>query len=238
MRISSFQLNNPLLQYSLDPGEPGLAYPAKASDSIARVATHELGNIRRFKREANEQGGIVVSERIYLNLEYAGSFLAATSGYSEAHIIYPHGKDSGISGENSDKNAAPSVSTRPSDEVTASHTENNDNKINADSNGQDGNESREIDKLKDEERDLAAEYAKITEEKRGADDPDQQKIDREEQRTKAELNRIKARINYLEQKELLSKYADQVVLALKITGTRFGAAPDNNKTAHSIDIFA
>ena len=88
--LNKVQFSNPVLRYKLDPGEPGMPYPSKASMSIARVASHELGNIIRFRQKAAREGGIVVGTKIYLNLKARGSYLAATSGYSEARIIYPN----------------------------------------------------------------------------------------------------------------------------------------------------
>ena len=90
MKINNaFQLTNPTLRYKLDPGEPGMATPTPASRSIAKVATHEATNIRRFKKEALEDGGVVVYSYIYLNLQFQGSFLAAVSGKSKALVIVP-----------------------------------------------------------------------------------------------------------------------------------------------------
>jgi len=97
MKIKSF-LNNPILRYKLDPGEPGLATPTPASRSIAKVASHEASNIQRFKKEAIQEGGIVVYSSISLNLSYQGSFLAATSGKSKALIVYPVKKEKIYSG--------------------------------------------------------------------------------------------------------------------------------------------
>jgi hypothetical protein len=87
--LQSYRISNPVLRYKLDPGEPGLATPSKASDSIARVALHEATNLRRFKREAAEDGGIVVYSAIGLNIKFSGSFLSAVSGKSKALIIQP-----------------------------------------------------------------------------------------------------------------------------------------------------
>jgi len=81
-------LRNPTLYYKLDPGEMGIAAPAKASESILRVVAHELGNIHRFVAEAALEGGIVVYSNISLDLAFEGSFLAARAGKSEARIIY------------------------------------------------------------------------------------------------------------------------------------------------------
>lgn len=93
--ISSIQrFDNPMLRYRLDLGEPGIAAPARASQSVARVASHELRNILRFKREAAREAGIVVYQGIKLNLSQRGPFLAAVSGHSEARIIFPGGSES------------------------------------------------------------------------------------------------------------------------------------------------
>ncbi len=85
-------VSNPILYYKLDPGEMGIAAPASASQSVLRVASHELGNIHRFEAEAMEKGGIVIYENIYLNRQFVGSFLAARSGESKAYIIFPKHK--------------------------------------------------------------------------------------------------------------------------------------------------
>lgn len=87
MRVEQV-LRDPILYYKLDPGEMGLAIPARASESILRVASHELGNIRRFEAEAALEGGVVVYKRVSLDLAFEGSFLAARAGRSEARIIY------------------------------------------------------------------------------------------------------------------------------------------------------
>jgi hypothetical protein len=91
--LNKIQVNNPLLRYRLDPGEPGIPYPSKASMSVARVAGHEVGNIMRFRRKAAREGGIVVDTKIYINRKQVGPYLAATSGYSEARIIYPERRE-------------------------------------------------------------------------------------------------------------------------------------------------
>ncbi|MBN2545384.1 MAG: hypothetical protein JXB50_06285 [Spirochaetes bacterium] len=133
MKIKSI-INNPILKYRLDPGEPGLPSPTPASRSIAKVATHEATNIRRFKREAMQNGGIVVYSKIGLNLSYQGSFLAATSGKSEALIIYPIKKEK-------DKITSESISSNDQNEINIdnykktknfvlSHESNNDLLIN------------------------------------------------------------------------------------------------------------
>ncbi|MBW2123413.1 MAG: hypothetical protein JRH07_16445 [Deltaproteobacteria bacterium] len=86
------RLDNPMLRYRLDLGEPGIAAPARASQSIARVGSHELGNVLRFKRKAAREGGVVVYQSIKLNLSQRGPFLAAVSGRSEARILFIGGR--------------------------------------------------------------------------------------------------------------------------------------------------
>lgn len=77
-----------MLYYKLDPGEIGLASPARASESILRVSAHEIANIRRFEAEAALKGGIVVYKNVSLDIAFEGSFLAARAGKSEARVIY------------------------------------------------------------------------------------------------------------------------------------------------------
>ncbi|RLB83036.1 MAG: hypothetical protein DRH17_03800 [Deltaproteobacteria bacterium] len=85
-------LSNPMLHYRLDLGEPGVATPSRASQSIMRVTAHELQNIQRFKAEAAREGGIVVYHGVKLNLSYEGAYLAAIGGLSQARVVYPNGK--------------------------------------------------------------------------------------------------------------------------------------------------
>jgi hypothetical protein len=90
---SSIQgFDNPVLHYRLDLGEPGIPAPSRASQSIIRVASHELQNVRRFERKAVREGGIVVHRGIRLSLSHRGSYLAAIGGHAEARIIYPGGR--------------------------------------------------------------------------------------------------------------------------------------------------
>ncbi|AEH52005.1 hypothetical protein [Pseudothermotoga thermarum] len=88
MNISA--LENPILGYKLDPGEPGLAHSSAASNSILRVLTQEISNWLAFKREAERNGGVIIFGGIYLNLQKRGSFLAAVSGRTTAYIYYPN----------------------------------------------------------------------------------------------------------------------------------------------------
>ncbi|MCS7233175.1 MAG: hypothetical protein N3C62_04375 [Synergistetes bacterium] len=87
LRIDSF-IENPILYYRLDPGEMGLAIPARASESILRVSSHEVANIRRFEAEAAQREGVVIYKNVSLDLAFEGSFLAARAGKSEVRVIY------------------------------------------------------------------------------------------------------------------------------------------------------
>ncbi len=88
MEISA--LENPVLGYKLDPGEPGLAHSAPASRSILRVLSQEISNWLAFKREAEKNGGVIIFGGIYLDLRKRGSFLAAVAGHTTAYIYYPN----------------------------------------------------------------------------------------------------------------------------------------------------
>ncbi len=83
---------NPALGYKLDPGEPGVPFGAPASQSIARVMSQEYANYIDFKKQAAEQGGIIISGGIYLDIQKRGSFLAAVAGKTKV-LIYIPGKE-------------------------------------------------------------------------------------------------------------------------------------------------
>ncbi len=85
----SVNSSNPILQYKLDPGEWGSSAPAAASNSISRVASHESSNLGRFESKANKDNCYIVNKSLYLNLTKRGSYLAATSGHSQAAIYCP-----------------------------------------------------------------------------------------------------------------------------------------------------
>jgi len=112
-------LSNPMLRYKLDLGEPGLAAPSPATQSVLRVTGHELQNIHRFKAEAAREGGVVVYHGIKLDLRHRGSYLAAVAGHAEARIIFPDGRE-GVSGEkqgNSEESHPVSEKARSFDEA-------------------------------------------------------------------------------------------------------------------------
>lgn len=86
-------ISNPVLGYKLDPGEPGIASGAPASQSILRVLNQEIANYLDFKKEAAEQGGFIISGGIYLDLRKRGSFLAAVAGKTKVWIYVPGSRD-------------------------------------------------------------------------------------------------------------------------------------------------
>ncbi len=86
---SSPSLVNPTLGYKLDPGEPGVAFVAPASQSIARVMNQEFANYIDFKKQAAEQRGFIISGNISLDLQKRGSFLAAVAGKTKVLIYIP-----------------------------------------------------------------------------------------------------------------------------------------------------
>ncbi|MGJ8455336.1 hypothetical protein ACSFC1_08540 [Pseudothermotoga sp. U03pept] len=91
MRVEGLQ--NPFLGYRLDPGEPGLSHSATASRSVLRVLSQEISNWLAFKREALENGGVIIQGGISLDLRKRGSFLAAVAGKTTAWIYYPSQKN-------------------------------------------------------------------------------------------------------------------------------------------------
>ncbi len=90
--IRDVSISDPYMYYRLDPGEIGPTLPVKARESIMHVASHEAANLARMKYDAWSKGGVVVYEHIHLNYTRRGSFIAASSGYSEVRIIYPSRK--------------------------------------------------------------------------------------------------------------------------------------------------
>ncbi|KAF2957057.1 hypothetical protein [Marinitoga sp. 38H-ov] len=81
-------LDNPILGYKLDPGEPGIASSSPASLSIIRVLSQETGNLIAFKKQAAVEGGYVIYSKISLDMQKRGAFLAAVAGKTEVKIAY------------------------------------------------------------------------------------------------------------------------------------------------------
>ncbi len=225
-------LNNPILRYKLDPDEPGIPYPSKASMSIARVASHELGNIIRFRQKAAREGGIVVNTGIHLNLKVRGSYLAATSGYSEATIIYPDKRrtPSGII-DVSDKVVPKIESDDLTDEELFDDSKLESSILKAESestvsiesivNNQNENIDVKIKELEEEERTVSANLADIT--RRTFIDNDSDSLALEKNRKVDEARKIKQELAFLKMKkeldkqnELLSNYSSEISLANKL----------------------
>jgi len=79
MNLSSV-LNNPVLGYRLDPGEPGVLRSSSARDSARAVTSQEQHNSHRLQSEALMSGRIVVATNISYSHARAGSYMAVTAG--------------------------------------------------------------------------------------------------------------------------------------------------------------
>lgn len=197
-------LQNPVLYYKLDPGEPGLATPTKASQSIAKVAAHESTNIRRFRREAMEKGGYVVYSFIGLNLEQRGAFLAATSGISKALVIIPE--------DRSKKNNDTITNNKINDDPV--NKEKSENKLKINKDDKQKNELNNVN-LKNSITDEIDRINKIIDrlknEKLTLENQTQTKKDitindeKKDIYKDIHLNEIEKRIQYLEQKKEMEK---------------------------------
>ena len=58
--IDPVSVNDPVLGFRLDPGEPGMLRQARASDAILRVTAQEQRNLSRLKNEAFREGRIPI----------------------------------------------------------------------------------------------------------------------------------------------------------------------------------
>jgi predicted metal-dependent hydrolase len=207
MKINNnLHIQNPVLHYKLDPGEPGLATPSRASQSIARVATHEATNIRRFRREAMEQGGVVVYSFISLHMEKRGAFFAATSGKSSAIVIIPAEEEKKSLNvtvkKNDDNNSFNKVNERNKLGINEKNKDDN-NKISSASNNTIVDDIEQINSVIDKlETEKAALEGQLTDNKsviiiKKNEDKNTYKEDR--------LDEIEKKIHYLEQKKELEK---------------------------------
>ena len=82
-----YRLNDPILRYKLDPGEPGLLRSARASESMAAVSAQERGNLNQFKREAFIAGRVIISESITFTRGIDGLFSTIRAGLTEVVSI-------------------------------------------------------------------------------------------------------------------------------------------------------
>lgn len=58
--IDPVSINDPVLGFRLDPGEPGMLRRARASDATLRVTAQEQRNLSRLKNEAFREGRIPI----------------------------------------------------------------------------------------------------------------------------------------------------------------------------------
>ena len=86
-QLAEYRLNDPLLRYKLDPGEPGLLRCVLASESMAAVSAQERGNLNQFKREAFIAGRVVIHESITFTRGIDGLFNTIRAGLTEVVSI-------------------------------------------------------------------------------------------------------------------------------------------------------
>jgi len=230
------EISNPILYYKLDPGEPGLATPARASESVARVASHEIGNIVRFKKETSERGGIIVYSNIFLNMQFAGSFLAATSGLSEVYIIYPakkNNKEINMPELEKDKRNKDFNKGVKSDKDNGKSNEVNDkSKISIRDELKNGSIENIENKIKELENE------KIQMKSKQSKDADKRNLSDENK-----IREIDAKITYLEQKkmleeqkELFQKFAEASSFPFSLIGLKYKS--EINDFGSLVDSFA
>lgn len=198
---------NPTLHYKLDPGEPGIASPTSASQSVGKVASHELTNLRRFKREAAEDGGIVVESSIYVNFQQKGAFLAATSGKSKARVLIPDEKPTAEpelpgSVEETEKNK-PELLFDPILEAKITNLEKEDQKLQGDSIKKPVSLEDSITKEQNNLEEEKGRLKQLINKAPFAKDNLESLFDKEKDNVFLEnkLERIEARLSYLEQLE-------------------------------------
>lgn len=237
--LNKIQFNNPVLHYRLDPGEPGIPYPSRASMSVARVASHEAGNIMRFRSKAAREGGIVVDTKIYLNRKQVGPYLAATSGYSEARIIYPDRRSAAVGKQEAASPVIDNNFTKDPSENVKPENDKEDNSINyPNDNEQDLNNNLDskIKDLEEQERILTSDLADIT--KRVFKEDDSFKAlksrkQQEVQKVKQKLAYLKVKKKFDKQNELLMKFSSQISFSEKLIKARYNIG---NTTSNLINI--
>jgi len=75
-------VNNPKLNYKLDPGEPGMLRSARASESFMKVTAQEQRNIRRMEFEARKEGRMIIKSEIKYSFGISGSYSSLKAGQS------------------------------------------------------------------------------------------------------------------------------------------------------------
>ena len=80
MPLAALSINNPVLGFRLDPGEPGLLSSAPASQAALRVTAQEQRNLRRLESEAIMAGRVILASGTSFGRAFAGPYLTITSG--------------------------------------------------------------------------------------------------------------------------------------------------------------
>jgi len=80
MALAALSINNPVLGFRLDPGEPGLLSSAPASQAALRVTAQEQRNLRRLESEAIMAGRVILASGTSFGRAFAGPYLTITSG--------------------------------------------------------------------------------------------------------------------------------------------------------------
>lgn len=197
-------ITDPVLYYKLDLGEPGIATPARASESTLRVTSHELENLARFKSEALREGGYVVYSNISLNRQFKGSFLATVSGRTEATIVKPKSEEK-LDVNGNTKNSALYNVTNTSDNST--NTKDSIDKVE--------------DKANDVEREVQRKLAQIErklEQKENLpdDEEEKEKLRSSKARMKRVMNLVRLKKMQARQKKLLQNIQKNLSLAYKL----------------------
>lgn len=198
-------ITDPVLYYKLDLGEPGIATPARASESTLRVTSHELENLARFKSEALREGGYVVYSNISLNRQFKGSFLATVSGRTEATIVKPKNEEK-LDVNGNTKNSALYNVTNTSDN-NSTNTKDSIDKVE--------------DKANDVEREVQRKLAQIErklEQKENLpdDEEEKEKLRSGKARMKRIMNLVRLKKMQARQKKLLQNIQKNLSLAYKL----------------------
>ena len=75
-------ISNPTVGYKLDPGEPGVAAPARATASVYTVVGQESRNRARLASEAMMEGKDVLFVNTEYQVEQVGSFSVVVGGHT------------------------------------------------------------------------------------------------------------------------------------------------------------
>ena len=101
-------VQNPTVGYRLDPGEPGLAPPATATNSVYTVVAQESHNRARLQANAQLQGQDVLLVKTDYKVARVGSFNVVVGGHTTV-----------VSRARSDESSGSGVLSPPADAATA-----------------------------------------------------------------------------------------------------------------------